>query len=414
MPISVTKYGPYFSNGSISFGQLRNNFAERNTGIIRASDLRRNTDVTNQNPIVPDSTENEQISTDINLKLSQFRNSIKRYVATQTGTDDNTNWPNQPGLRLLLYDPDGRGIDWSGGGPYGRDGIYGPRNGNHFKNVQKGILITGTAGSVRTGLPAAQMSHGYPNGGLIHNVRIDISGSILGYGGNGGGNWYNPAGTSNGDLDGENGGIGLNLNNIGYNNRIIIGSGCRIYGGGGGGERGMTGLFGYAGVCKDEYTDRGCGFLPPCAPLYNQALLVQGSCCDNPRPGPCRSTYLAQTCVREEPSTPGVAGRGGRGGHGRGYNWSSSLSGEDGAPGTCPTCSFGGLTGGRCGEQGGRGGSGGEWGEDGEGTGPELPGTDRPDAVPGAGGKAIQQLGPNRYSIYGSWNANNIKGGIEY
>jgi len=182
MSVSVVKYGPYFSSGSISFSQLRTNFAERGSGEMKASDLRRNTNLREENPIVPDSTENEQISTESNLSLSQFRNSIKKYVATQSGTDTNASYPGEPGFRMGRLDPNGRGIDWSGGGYFGRDGQGGGTTGNLTKNVQKGVLITGTCGSVRFNLPAAQLSPVVQ----VHNVRIDVSGSILGYGGLGG------------------------------------------------------------------------------------------------------------------------------------------------------------------------------------------------------------------------------------
>ena len=89
MSSSVTKAGPYFSSGSISFSSLRNAFKETTSGSIKASELRRNTDTENRNPIVPDATENSPISTGSNLKVSQFRNSIKYYYITQSGTDEN-------------------------------------------------------------------------------------------------------------------------------------------------------------------------------------------------------------------------------------------------------------------------------------------------------------------------------------
>jgi hypothetical protein len=215
MSVSVTKSGPYFSSGSISFSQLRDTFTDDQPGFgrqISASQLRRNTDVRIENPIVPDSTENEQISTGSNLSLSQFRNSIKRYVATQTGTDDNQSYVNEPGFRMGRLDLNGRGIDWSGGGYNGRDGQGGGFTGNLTKNVQKGILITGTCGSLQAGQAAAQLSPAV----TVHNVRIDVSGSILGYGGRGGGTAGAP------DPDGESGATALNLGSVGFQNRVIV------------------------------------------------------------------------------------------------------------------------------------------------------------------------------------------------
>ena len=62
MAISVTKSGPYFTSGAISFSAMRNTFRLNNpTGTISASELLRNTDVTNTDPILPDATENSDV-----------------------------------------------------------------------------------------------------------------------------------------------------------------------------------------------------------------------------------------------------------------------------------------------------------------------------------------------------------------
>ena len=46
MAISVTKSGPYFTSGAISFSAMRNTFRLNNpTGTISASELLRNTDM---------------------------------------------------------------------------------------------------------------------------------------------------------------------------------------------------------------------------------------------------------------------------------------------------------------------------------------------------------------------------------
>ena len=245
MSVSVVKSGPYFSSGSISFGQLRSNFKEISNGSISASELRRNTNVQEENPIVPDSTENEQISSNSNLRLSQFRNSVKRYVAIQNGTDDNSSFPGEPGFRMGRLDPAGRGIDWCGGGYYGRDGQGGGTTGNLNKNIQKKILITGKCGSVLSGLPAAQLTPVV----VVHNVFIEVSGLILGYGGLGG---YDSRGYPYGNQSGENGGVALNLGSIGYNNKVNVGPNSKIYGGGGGGEQGKNGERGSQGTCTKE------------------------------------------------------------------------------------------------------------------------------------------------------------------
>jgi len=402
MSVSVVKSGPYFSSGSISFSQLRTNFKEISSGQISASELRRNTDLREENPIVPDSTENEQISTGSNLSLSQFRNSIKRYVATQSGTDDNSSYSGEPGFRMGRYDTNNRGIDWSGGGYGGRDGQGGGTTGNLTKNVQKGILITGTCGSVRFGQPAAQLSPVVQ----VHNVRIDVSGSILGYGGLGG---YDSRGYPYGNQSGEDGGVGLNLGNIGYNNRVIVGSGCRIYGGGGGGEQGRNGARGSAGICWREYANQQCGGNASCNQGGRQVGSYGGNCCESYCVGwPCKERcgkWLSGVICRiEQASTTPVQGIGGRGGNGQGYN-GSRTNGEDGSKGTCPTCTGGlNLSGGECATDGGRGGDGGDWGQDG--------GETEGQRTRGRAGAAINKDSANTYALYGTVNSNTVKGAV--
>ena len=54
----------YFTSGAISFSAMRNTFRLNNpTGTISASELLRNTDVTNTDPILPDATENSDVAT---------------------------------------------------------------------------------------------------------------------------------------------------------------------------------------------------------------------------------------------------------------------------------------------------------------------------------------------------------------
>jgi hypothetical protein len=400
MPVSVVKYGPYFGSGAISFSQLRSNFAERGSGEMKASDLRRNTNLAEANPIVPDSTENEQISTGSNLSLSQFRNSIKRYVATQSGTDDNTSFPGEPGFRMGRYDLAGKGIDWSGGGYYGRDGQGGGVTGNLTKNVQKGILITGTCGSVRPGLAGAQMAPVVQ----VHNVRIDVSGSIFGYGGLGGT-------VENGNA--EDGSTALNFGNVGNNCRLIVGSGARIYGGGGGGEKGKRGANGANGTCFNYYyygAGSGCEWCGSCGggERIGGCQGVTGCNCFIW----CRNTQLANASCRgknQYTKSGGTGGVGGNGGNGRGYNnQSSSLSGQPGAVGQPGNCSGydGTITTPGTGLTGTRGGNGGDWGSSGEGT--DAPGN------PGRGGNAVARDGSNKYEIMPQSviNSNTIKGNI--
>lgn len=403
MSVSVIKSGPYFSSGSISFSQLRSIFKETGSGSIRASELRRNTNVRDSNPIVPDSTENEQISTGSNLRLSQFRNSIKRYLAIQTGTDDNSHGRPEPGFRMGLYDPYGRGIDWSGGGVNGRDGQGGNSTGNHIKNVQKFIEIRGTCGSVDRTLPGAQLAPRL----TVNNIRITVYGSILGQGGRGG---YNPQGFPVGNASGEDGGTALNFGTIGVNNTLTVGSSARIYAGGGGGEQGQNGRRGSAGICSREYENSSCGGNPGCNQGGFQVARWSGRCCQSYCVGwpgcreRCSQWIQYIRCRIEQPSTTPIQGIGGRGGNGQGYS-QSRTNGENGSAGTCPTCPGGlNLSGGECATNGGRGGDGGDWGQDGgETTG---------NRTRGRAGAAINKEGSNTYSLNGTVNSNTVRGAI--
>ena len=75
--VSATQY---FNSGAISFSAMRSTFRLNNpTGTISASELLRNTDVTNTDPILPDATENSDVATSTNWKTSQIRDSIKFY-----------------------------------------------------------------------------------------------------------------------------------------------------------------------------------------------------------------------------------------------------------------------------------------------------------------------------------------------
>lgn len=399
MPISITKSGPYFSSGSISFSQLRTNFAERSSGTISASQLRRNENIKEKNPIVPDSTENEQISTDLDLSLLQFRNSVKRYIATQSDIDGNDSYEGEPGFRMGSLDLNNRGIDWSGGGYSGRDGQGGGTTGNLTKNVQKSILINGTCGSVRFNMPAAELQ---PNPNITaHNVTIHISGSILGYGG---------LGSTDENGDAENGGTALDLGNIGNNIIINISSQAKIYGGGGGGQKGGRGADGADGTCYNYtyYTvGSGCEWYGNCGAgeRIGGGEGIKGCECFIW----CKKTLIASIQCRIKNSSTkagGAGGIGGNGGNGRGYNNQvDPILGSGGSLGQSSDCGgySGTITPPGTGITGKTGGSGGDWGKDGDAT--ILSGN------PGKAGNAITKTGLN-YAFLGTQNGDTIKGYI--
>lgn len=226
MAISTTKAGPYYASGAISFSSLRSNFRAQNidgtfntdTLPIKASELIRVTSQTVTNPTVPDATENSSIPTSVgagvSIKASHFRNSIKYFYLTQSGTNDNTGNSSVPGLSLSS-------AYW---------------NSNLSKNIIKKISIGGTIGSYYSTQPAFSFS------GEMCNLTISTRGQILGAGG----------------VSGENNGIGgtaIYVNNTLVSSpvSIIVDDGsAQIYAGGGvggiGGTGGNGGIGGGAGT----------------------------------------------------------------------------------------------------------------------------------------------------------------------
>jgi len=369
MSASVTKAGPYFTSGEIKFSSLRTNFKEASSGSVSASELKRNTSVTETNPIVPDCTENRNcgvlndgISSSTNLKLSQFRNSIKYYNITQTGTEVN-------------FDIDAQ--NW---------------NGNLSSNIRKWMYMNGTSGSNSVSSAAADLS------ATAYNLTIDVSGSIYGCGGKGGGTSGAP------DPSGESGGPAINISSsVGNNIVVFVRSGAQVYGGGGGGERGANGDNGSSGTCSDSYTASQCGSCPSCNPDYTSGGCWSGGDCDRRQEcnwwGNCWWTTSKwthyRTCSRTYTVSGGTGGTGGTGGPGRGYNnLSGSLTGSGGADGGA-----GNGCGSTDGYDGNPGADGGEWGSSGGST-----------ENSGSGGSSGRAVSGSNYSVSGTLNLNTIKG----
>jgi hypothetical protein len=424
MPITVVKNnsGSFYQSGPISFSSIRNNFSETYSGQVRISDYRRNTNRYETNTIVPDSTENENISTGNNLRIGGFRNSVKRYFAIQSGEDNNNYWGGSnsdpaapPGLRLGRVDENLRGIDWSGGGYGGRDGQAGPdqTNSNVSRNIQKIIYITGTCGSRNPSRAAAQLSPGttgpYGQPVEVHNVTIYVQGSILG---------------ASGEPSGGGGGAGLRI--VGTSNCRVIMDGGRIYGGGGAGATGANGANGPAGLCwsKIPFSNSECGACPPNGGIYytwQGVLYFQGNeewcrdtgeccreieSCSGGKDSVCVTRCDATTFEKYgsyanvySGSTP-AGGDGGVGGYGQGYNYSRTNggSGSRGQGSTCPDLT-GFIT---YGEDGLPGGDGGDWGEYG-GNGGGRPG-------PAIFGTNYSVSNVNSSNIKGLYNAGDFDG----
>jgi len=370
MSAAVTKAGPYYSSGSISFSSLRSNFRAQqpdgsfssDTLPISASQLRRNTSTSNTEPVVPDATENANISTSSNLKLSQFRNSVKYYFITQTGTDDNTSSLSSPGFNIGTQ-------SW---------------NSNLNKNIRKYMYLNGTMGSANISQPAVYLLS------EAHNLRVNVSGGIYGAGGSNG---------TSGNISGGNGGPAMYVQSTGSEVTITVNNTANIYGGGGGGEKGKTGDTGSSGTCYETSfytTGSQCGGCPGCSTGYAVGYNEAGGNNCNCGKGGCRSKTCSTTCRVDTPySVPGAqGGEGGNGGVGQGYN-QSRTNGSTGAPGYaggCPSYGGPGLT-------GETGGNGGDWGANGGNT-----------DNTGAGGSSGRAIAGSNYSVTGTISSATIKG----
>jgi len=382
MTVATTKAGPYYSSGEIKFSSLRTNFRaqvrkttsggsettdeELDAGAISAAELIRVTDIAEQNPIVPDCTENSEIAaTQSNWKVSQFRNSIKYYYITQSGTNEN-------------FDIDAQ--DW---------------NTNLDKNINKIMFIDGTCGSILPSSPAATFD------ATAYNLTLDVYGYIYGGAGRGGGTTGAPA------ISGEDGGTALTMSSSGGNNiRILVRNGSRIYGGGGGGEKGLKGANGSRGTCYNwSYysANSGCEWCGSCGDgeRIGGCNGIQGCACFIW----CRRTLLAAAQCRRKISIGrdgGIGGAGGNGGLGQGYsNQSEGSTGAGGAAGTVGNCNgFNGTISkpgdGQTGETGGAGGS---WASSGGNT-----------TNTGNGGSGGAAVTGSDYTISGVLNASTIKG----
>ena len=329
MSVSVSKTS-LFTSGQIKFSDLRSSFKQTSSGTIRASELRRITSTSDTNPIVPDATENANVSTANNLSLSQFRNTIKYYNLNQSGTDLNLNVSSQT---------------W---------------NSNLSKNIVKRVNINGTCGSTTTGTAALLFN------ALVYNLQIIVNGSVLGAGGVGGG-----GGTNGGNGGGgSNGGSAISLVSSGGAINLLTTSGSAVYGGAGGGGGGGSGGYGAQGTCSygDSYSSgpptcpaAGC---PGCAVGYTRTCVYISNCTYSRGSFPRYRADCSRTLYFNTGNPPG--GNGGNGGNGEGYG-QARTNGSGGGGGSPSDCGGATSTNTQYGGTGGTGGNGGDWGSNGGG-----------------------------------------------
>ena len=324
---TTSETGPFYASGEISFSSLRTNFKETSSGSIKASELYRDTDVNETDPIVPDCTENRTsgplnngISSANELKISQFRDSIKYYDLTQ-GSDTDTN------------------LDIAASSLW---------NSNLQYNIEKRVTLSGTSGSTN-GNAAASL-----DAATVYNVLLIITGSILGTGGS--------AGTET--VDGGDGGNALYIdtNSTGTVTVRTSGASAQVYGGGGGGGGGGDGGTGGGGQYSVSYTEQvgtgynrggpgGCGCR---GGEYCGNRQGNGDpCCGGAlgTPGECFCCFYDRQVSYTVNTNGGSGGDGADGGVGEGY-LQSRTNGGTGAGGS------GGGTNAGTGGQGGDGGDG--------------------------------------------------------
>jgi len=350
MSITASVTPLFTSLQNVKFSDLRSSFKEVTSGSVSASELRRNTDTTNTNPIVPDATENANVSTSNNLKLSQFKNTIKYHDLTQTSTDQNIN--------LATLSAATAGTNWPS---------------NLSKTIVKRVNINGVISSTSTATVPLSINAN------VYNLNLIISGGIYAEGGSGGTS-SSPNGTS--------GGNAMSLISSGGNIYVKTLSTAKVYGGGGGGAQGLQGASSDYGTCytySDSDTGASCSGCPGCpAGTSYVKCFDKGSCgCGKG----CSASGKATTCrtYNYYNSAKTAGGAGGTGGPGRGYsNSTGSLTGSAGVLGTDTSCPGAYTSVVKTSSRGDTGASGGEWGTKGTDAG-----TGATDPKGGAAGAAI-------------------------
>ena len=366
---TVSKAGPYYTTAGteMKFSALRRDFRAQqpkttsggseetsptlNVGSISASELLRNANLSNTNPIVPQCQENLQISTSNDWKISQFRNSIKYYYLTQESSKTSLNY--------ILH-----GQPW---------------NNNLGLNINKIFFLDGTCGSVSTSDPAVKFDAN------VYNLNVIISGDVYGAGGAGG-----TAGANGGDGGDA---VYIDTNSTGTVT-IKTTASAKVYGGGGGGGGGgkggkggngqkttsttsytstgsVTGNYGgsYDQQCRSACESIGGQWANNCYKTPGQGGCGGNSgdywsavCYTNDASGYTNVTSCKKTVTSTStsPTTGGDGGAAVDGGNGRGYLQSKSNGATfNGGKGGGDNAGTGGNS--------GSGGNGGDWAQDGKG-----------------------------------------------
>lgn len=376
MATNVTKTS-HFTSGSgnpISFSEIRAAYGG-SVNNVKASTYLRNTgsnvdwEATNASsisPKIPDATENSSVTSNNDWTVDSLRDTISKYVVTQTGTNNELDYSASDSST------------W---------------NSNLSKNILKDFNVNGTVKADSTSDDALKFS------GDLYNLDINVNGAIYGEGG----------------AKDSDGGDALYVNNT-YtqsNVNLNIASDGKIWAGGGGGSDGSDGSDGSSLNCFvynfPPAQNNSCGNLTTLT--MNPVSANQRSRCrgGSYRRGQgwnqynrtgyhCANVSLFTCRGKTNNNVPGgPGGNKGTGGVGKGYsNESKSINasphkGNSGNSGNTNKCNVKGTS--STGNKGNSGNSGGDWGQDSTNT---------------SGGRSIQKKG---VEVSGKTN-DTVKGGI--
>ena len=186
MAVGVASTGIHQTT-NIKFSQLRREFKtisprttfsgsddhSGDTGSVSASELLRNTSLSESDPVVPDVDENSDIvTTSSDWNISGFKHAIKYYYLNQTDIDDNDG---EERVGFSVTDPSVNSV-YSGTDFLSWKESVG-------KNILKKAFIDGVVGSISTTKEALSIGNDILD---INNLVISIGGSVFGSSGLGG------------------------------------------------------------------------------------------------------------------------------------------------------------------------------------------------------------------------------------
>lgn len=358
MALNVTK-SEHFTDGAgtpISFSEIRAQFGGSATN-IKASAYLRNTSTSanfrsedgklsenSTDSRIPDAKENENVAEESNWKVDSLRNTISKYVVTQTGTEQSAN------ADVNLND-----VSW---------------NGNLDKNVFKQFNVEGQIYGSNHNQTALSLDT------AVSNLDINIKDGAAVYGASG--LRGVPAGIPDiSERSPTKGGDALYINNTrseddGNGVKISVSGNGKIWSGGGGGGKGDDGSAGGSFNCTtySNYTHpHGCGSNTQNGYVVNgQRGRCRGRGTRRGQAGYHCGNGQTYTCTQATTNTisGGPAGKAGYGGFGLGWQnrntaYEDTLTHQGGGQnnGGTNNCASGGSS---TGNPGSKGAAGGQWG----------------------------------------------------